>query len=67
LRYGSWERKNLDGDLKHKSIFGGVITIFSTILTYAIFIYFFLIMINYDANKYSSFVVPPNWKKLSKE
>ena len=29
LRYGSWERKNVSGDLKHKSVFGGIISIFS--------------------------------------
>ena len=67
LRYGSWESKNLSGDLKHKSVCGGIISIFSNILIYGIFIYFGTIMFNYNANKYSSFVVPPDWNTLSKD
>lgn len=65
LRYGSWERKNLSGDLKHKSTCGGMISIFSSILIYGIFIYFGSIMFNYEANNYSSYVVPPDWHKIS--
>jgi hypothetical protein len=62
LRYGSWERKNVSGDLKHKSVFGGIISIFSNFLIYGIFLYFLLLMVDYDSNKYSSYVVPPNWE-----
>ena len=67
LRYGSWEKRNVSGDLKHKSVIGGIISILSNILIYGIFLYFCLLMFNYDANKYSSYVVPPNWKELSIE
>ena len=67
LRYGSWEKKNVNGDLKHKSVCGGIISIFSNILIYGIFLYFCLIMLDYDANKYSSYIVPPDWDVLSHE
>ena len=55
LRYGSWTRKESSGDEKHKSLFGGIISILSNSFIYGIFIYFFYLMVTYDNNKFTSY------------
>jgi len=42
LRYGSWTRKESSGDEKHKSLFGGIITILCHLFISGILTYFFL-------------------------
>ena len=57
LRYGSWTRKESTGDEKHKSLFGGLISILSNSFIYGIFIFYFMQMLTYENNRFSSYAV----------
>jgi hypothetical protein len=57
LRYGSWTRKESSGDEKHKSLFGGIISMLSNTFIYGIFIYFFIRMVTYDNNRFTSYTI----------
>ena len=67
LRYGSWTRKESTGDEKHKSLFGGIISILSDLFVYGTFTFFFVKMITYDNNKITAYNVQPDWNRLSEE